>query len=108
MQDSPFEVSSRSWYSRENFDVAWKTLIKEAGDVAAAPQMFPSNNQENWSLEGGFAPLEILGAKGVVVLYTISGYSKMVNVMIFTNAQTYEPDIKAFVESITLEKPVKN
>ncbi len=46
--------------------------------------------------------------KGVVLLYTISGYGKMVNVMILTNTQAYEANITAFVESITLKKPVKS
>ena len=94
--------------SRENFDAAWKTLIKEGGDVAAAPQMFPSNNQEDWALEGGFAPFEILGKKAVAMLFTISGYGKMVNVLILTNARAYDADVTTFVESIKLEKPVKN
>lgn len=94
--------------SRENFETAWKTLIKEGGDVAAAPQMFPSNNQEDWALEGGFAPFEISGAKGLALLYTISGYGKMVNVMILTNGQAYAASITAFVESISLKKPATN
>jgi hypothetical protein len=67
--------------------------------------MFPSNNPEDWTLEGGFAPFEKDGGKGVVLLYTISGHGKMVNVMILTNTQAYESNITAFVESITLKKP---
>ena len=94
--------------SKENFNAAWKTIVKEAVNVPAAPQMFPSNNPEDWALEGGFAPFEKSGEKGVAVLYTISGYGKMVNVMILTNTQAYEANITAFVESITLKKPIKN
>jgi hypothetical protein len=94
--------------SRENFDTSWKTLIKEAGDIATAPQMFPSNNQKDWALEGGFAPFEMSGQKAVALLYTISGYGKMVNVMILTNGQAYEASITAFVESISLKKPATN
>ena len=65
--------------------------------------MFPSNNQEDWALEGGFAPFEMSGQKAVALLYTISGYGKMVNVMILTNSQAYEASITAFVESISLK-----
>jgi len=93
--------------SKENFAAAWQTLVKKAVNVAAAPQMIPSNNPEDWALEGGFAPFEKGRIKGVVLLYTISGYGKMVNVMILTDSQVYEPNIRAFVESISLEKPVK-
>jgi hypothetical protein len=94
--------------SKENFDAAWETLVKEAVHVTDTPRMFPSNNPEDWALEGGFAPFEKGGAKGVALLYTISGYGKMVNVMILTNTQAYERNITAFVESITLKKPVKS
>src|SRR4030095_15840404 len=94
--------------SKENFAAAWQNLVKEAVNVEAAPQMFPSNNPEDWALEGGFAPFEKGGAKGVALLYTISGYGKMVNVMILTNTQAYESTIAAFIESITLKKPLKS
>ena len=87
--------------SKENFHAAWQTLVKGAVNVAAAPQMFPSNNPEDWALEGGFATFKKGGEKGIAVLYTISGYGKMVNIMILTNTQAYESNITAFVESIT-------
>lgn len=91
--------------SREDFTAAWQTIVKEAVNVAVAPQMFPSNNPEDWALEGGFAPFEKGGEKGVVLLYTISGHGKMVNVMILTNTQAYESNITAFMESISPKKP---
>lgn len=92
--------------SKENFHTSWQTLVKGAVNVSAAPQMFPSNNPEDWAIEGGFAPFEKEGEKGVALLYTISGYGKMVNVMILTNTQAYESNITAFVESMSLKKPV--
>ena len=49
--------------SKENFDASWQTLVKQGVNVAAAPQMFPSNNPEDWALEGGLAPFEKHGAK---------------------------------------------
>jgi hypothetical protein len=61
--------------------------------------MLPSNNPEDWQAEGGFAPFEKGGEKGIVVLLTISGYGKMVNVMVLTNTQAYEPNITAFLET---------
>ena len=94
--------------SKENFDASWQTFVKQAVNVTAAPEMFPSNNPEDWALEGGLAPFEKRGAKGVVLLYTISGYGKMLNVMILTNTPAYEANINAFMQSITLKKPVKN
>ena len=91
--------------SKENFAAAWELLVKGAVNVGAAPQMFPSNNPEDWALEGGFAPFEKGGEKGVALLYTMSGYGQMVNIMILTNTQAYEANLTAFVESISLKKP---
>lgn len=90
--------------SKENFDAAWQTLVKEAVNVSAAPLMQPSNNPEDWKVEMGSAPFAKDGLKGVAVLVTASGYGKMMNAMILTNAQTYEPQIAAFLESFNFKK----
>ena len=44
--------------TKENFDAAWETIVKEAVTVSAAPQMFPSDPKGEWLLAGGFAPFE--------------------------------------------------
>lgn len=90
---------------KENFDAAWETIVKEAVTVSAAPQMFPSDPKGEWLLAGGFAPFEKDGAKGVAVLYTATGYGKMVNALVLTNTQAYEPPLSAFLNSISFKKP---
>lgn len=90
---------------KENFDAAWDTIVKEAVTVSAAPQMFPSDPKGEWLVAGGFAPFEKDGAKGVAVLYTASGYGKMVNALVLTNTQAYEAPLTAFLESISFKKP---
>ena len=90
---------------KENFDAAWETIVKEAVSVSAAPQMFPSDPKGEWLLAGGFAPFEKDGAKGVAVLYTASGYGKMVNALVLTNTGVYEAPVTAFLESISFKKP---
>ncbi len=92
--------------SRQNFDAAWQTVVKEAVNVAAAPQMAPTGSSPEWKTEMGFAPFEKDGEKGMAVLATISGYGKMVNVFVLTNTPAHEPAITAFLESISLKKPV--
>ncbi|MEP7149979.1 MAG: hypothetical protein ABI857_13960 [Acidobacteriota bacterium] len=67
--------------------------------------MLPADNKEEWKAVGGFSPFEKDGQKGVVVLLNISGYGKMVNVLILTNTQKYEPTMTAFLESISLKAP---
>lgn len=88
---------------KENFDAAWETIVKEAVNVSGEPTMFPSDSKGEWLIAGGFAPFENDGEKGVALLYTATGYGKMVNALVLTNTQNYEAEIKAFLESITFK-----
>jgi hypothetical protein len=91
---------------KENFDAAWTTIVKEAVNVSAAPQMLPADRKGEWQITGGFAPFESGGAKGVALLFTATGYGRMVNALILTNTQAYEAATDAFLNSITFKKPV--
>ena len=90
---------------KENFDAAWETIVKEAVTVSSAPQMFPADTRGEWLLAGGFAPFEKNGEKGVAVLYTATGFGKMVNALVLTNTQAYEAATTAFLGSISFKKP---
>ncbi|HEY6062688.1 MAG TPA: hypothetical protein VIV35_03710, partial [Chitinophagaceae bacterium] len=90
--------------SKENFDLAWETLVKEMVTVSAAPQMQPAGTENGWEVQSGFAPFESDGNKGVVILATSTGYEKMVNIIILTNTDAYEKEMTAFLESIRLKK----
>jgi hypothetical protein len=90
---------------RENFDAAWATIVKEAVTVSTAPQMFPADLKGEWQLAGGYAPFDKNGEKGVAVLYTATGYGKMVNALVLTNTQAYEAPATAFLNSISFKKP---
>lgn len=90
---------------KENFDAAWSTIVKEAVTVTAAPQMFPSDPRGQWQISGGFAPFEKDGSKGVAVLYTASGFGRMMNALVLTNTQQFEPEATAFLASISFKQP---
>jgi hypothetical protein len=92
--------------AKENFDLAWTSLVKEMVTVSTAPEMQPKETEAGWETLSGYAPFENEGNKGVVILVTSSSYGKMVNLVILTNTEVYEKDITAFVESITLKKPI--
>ncbi len=93
--------------SKENFDLAWNSIVKEMVAVADAPTMQPSKNSAGeWKVEMGSAAFEKDGTKGVAVLVTTSGFGKMLNALILTNSDVYEPAIGAFLESADLKKPV--
>ncbi|MBC7866650.1 MAG: hypothetical protein H7X88_03860, partial [Gloeobacteraceae cyanobacterium ES-bin-316] len=91
--------------SKENFDLAWASLVKEMVTVSTPPEMQPSATENGWEAQSGYAPFESDGNKGVVVLVTSSGFEKMVNLIILTNTDVYEKEITAFLESVSLKKP---
>jgi len=91
--------------SKENFDLAWETLVKEMVTVSAAPEMQAPVTENNWETQSGFAPFESDGTKGVVMLASSSSGSKMVNMIILTNTNEYEKEMTAFIKSVSLKKP---
>lgn len=91
--------------SKENFDLAWVSLVKEMVTVATPPEMQASAIENGWETQSGYAPFENDGNKGVVVLVTASGFDKMVNLIVLTNTDVYEKEMTAFLESVSLKKP---
>jgi hypothetical protein len=92
--------------SKQNFELAWASVVKEMVTVSAAPEMQPPVIENGWETHSGYAPFESDGNKGVVVLATASGSEKMVNMIILTNTDIYEQAITDFLESVSLKKPV--
>ena len=91
--------------SKENFDLAWETLVKEMVTVSSAPEMQAVTTENGWETQSGLAPFESDGNKGVALLVTASSFDKMVNLIVLTNTDLYEKEITAFLESISLKKP---
>jgi len=91
--------------SKENFDLAWTSIVKEMVTVSSAPEMQAVTTENGWETQSGFAPFESDGTKGVALLVTASAIDKMVNLIVLTNTDVYEKDMTAFLESISLKKP---
>ena len=96
--------------SKENFDLAWASVVKEMVTVSTAPEMQPAATENGWEVQSGYAPFESDGNKGIVILVTSSGFEKMVNIIILTNTDVYEKNVTDFLESINFKKqsPVAN
>ena len=90
--------------SKENFDMAWASLVKEMVTVSKAPEMQPSATENSWEVQSGYAPFESDGNKGIALLVTSTSFEKMVNIIILTNTDAYQDDVTAFLESIELKK----
>lgn len=92
--------------SKENFDAAWETIVKEMVKVSAVPEMQLPATEDGWEALSGYAPFESEGTKGVALLVTSTGYQKIVNILILTNTDIYEKDMSEFLESVSFTKPV--
>src|SRR4051812_19147406 len=49
--------------SKENFDLAWASLVKEMVTVSSEPQMQPTGTESGWETQSGYAPFEHDGTK---------------------------------------------
>ena len=90
--------------SKENFDMAWTSLVKETIPVSTTPEMQPAATENGWEIQSGHAPYESEGTRGVALLVTASAAEKMVNMIILTNTDVYEKEMTALIESISLKK----
>jgi len=90
--------------SKENFDAAWRTIVKETVIVSSAPEMATPSVDQGWEIQAGSAPFEKNGAQGIAMLVTATGHGKMMNALILTNTQAYEASIGSFLGSIKLKK----
>jgi len=90
--------------AKVNFESAWETIVKETVSVSGKPQMQTPMSENGWTAESGLAQYESDGRKGVVLLVTLSGQNKMVNILILTNTDKFQPAINEFLESVDLPK----
>ncbi len=92
--------------SKENFDMAWQTLVKEMVTVTTPPEMQPAASENGWDVQSGYAPFESEGSKGIAVLATSTSGGKMVNIIILTNTEEYQQTVTDFLESVSLKKQI--
>jgi hypothetical protein len=92
--------------SKDNFDLAWTSVVKEMVTVSAAPAMQPSSKENGWEAQSGYAAFESNGANGIALLVTSTGYQKMVNILILTNTDVFQKEVTGFLESVSLKKTV--
>jgi hypothetical protein len=81
-----------------------ETLVQEAVTVSSAPQMFPSDNKEDWKVEGGYAPFTKDGEKGSRGALHREWLRQDGKYLVLTNTMDYEPTITAFLESFSFNK----
>jgi hypothetical protein len=91
---------------RANFNTAWEALVNDTLKTNTKPQNADREVKDGWAIEGGMAPVNSPEFRGVALLFTATGGSKMVNVLILTNSEAFQKDIEGFIDSLKL-LPVK-
>lgn len=87
--------------SKKNFRTAWKKVVQDNFGTGK-PKMEDPSNENGWELQTGAAAFDKSGTKGVVTLVTATANSKMINLVILTNSDTYLTQISDFMSSIEL------
>lgn len=89
---------------KKNFESAWDTLVKGVVTVSSKPERQPSTTENGWTVEAGYAPYVSDDKKGTALLITMTGGTRMVNILILTDTDAYQATIATFLESIELPK----
>jgi hypothetical protein len=90
--------------SKANFKASWDTIVKETIKVSTKPEMQPATKENGWIIETGIAPYELEGKKGLALLMTMTGNSKVINLLMLSDTDAYQADVDTFMESIHLPK----
>ena len=88
-----------------DFDTEWHDLVAKTYNISVKPDELPSTYDKGWEAKSGVASFEFNGGKSIAMLVTMSGYGKRMSVVILTNAQDYNTEIKDFLGSIDFRKP---
>jgi hypothetical protein len=88
-----------------DFDTEWHDLVAKTYNVSVKPDELPSTFDKGWEAKSGVAPFEYSGEKSIAMLVTMSGYGKRMSIVILTNTQDYNTEIKDFLGSIDFKKP---
>ena len=90
--------------AKENFDLTWTSVVKQMVSEAAEPELQPSQTENGWETQSGYASFENEGSKSVVYLITSSDKVNMMSMIILTNSEIYQTEVTNFIESIILKK----
>ncbi len=90
--------------SKMNFEASWDSIEKETVKLTAKRETQQSSIENGWTVESGFAPYESDRNKGIVMLITLSGNQKVVNVTILMNSSGYQNEIEGFFATLDLPK----
>ena len=88
-----------------DFTGAWNSLVVKPWGAAANPET-ATEKAEGWTVIGGGSAIEFQGNKALAFLNVVSGFGKVVSVLTILNADSYVPQMRAFMEGMDVDKSV--
>ncbi len=89
--------------AKQNFSMAWDALVKQQLPVDKL-EILPSATENGWQAESGQSAFEKENIKGVATLIATTGNSKLVNILIISNTDTYQTEVNNFLASVSFKK----
>ncbi len=91
-----------------DFESEWQELVVKPYKPTTKPELQPSVSENGWDVQSGVAPFDFSGGKSVAMLVTASSYGRCMSIVILTNTEDYQSEIKNFLESVDLKKVEAN
>lgn len=100
-----YGANSSSGSPQTDFTGAWNNLVVKPWGAEANPET-ATEKVEGWTVIGGGSRIDFQGNKALAFLNVVSGFGKVVSVLTILNADSYVPQMRAFMEGIEVDKSV--
>jgi len=88
----------------KDFNAAWAAQIVPTFKPSGKPQMTVATSEDGWEAKSGSATGDASGVTAAVILVTMTGHGRVMNIIVTTNAEKYSAPIDAFLSSVKLDK----
>ncbi len=87
-----------------DFESEWQDLIVKTYKPTTKPELQSAVSENGWDVQSGVAPFEFSGGQSAAMLVTASSHGRCMSIVILTNTEDYQSEIKNFLESVDLKK----
>jgi hypothetical protein len=89
----------------KDFDAAWSTGVAPTFKITGKPEMVPGESENGWSSKGGTATGEANGIAAVIILVTLTGHGRAMNIIIAVNNDKHQAAVQGFMDSVKMAVP---
>lgn len=100
-----YGANSSTGSPQTDFTGAWNNLVVKPWGAEANPET-ATEKAEGWTVIGGGSSIDFQGNKALAFLSVVSGFGKAVSVLTILNADSYVPQMRAFMEGMEVDKSV--